>query len=122
MRVEVPIRLVSVANISEHWTVSARRRSEHRAACWYALKAAKAPHVLPCTVTLTRIAPRQLDAHDNLRSSAKGCVDGIADWLDLKTDADSRVTWRYAQRRGEPKTYALEIEITSVEDALKAMA
>ena len=111
VKVIVPIRLVSVANISEHWSKSAQRRREHRAECWYSLKAAKIPHMLPCVVTLTRIAPRRLDAHDNLRSSAKGAVDGIADWLNLKTDADHRVEWRYAQRRGEPHEYALEIEV-----------
>lgn len=113
MKVLVPIRLVSVANISEHWTATAKRRRDHRAACWYSLKAAKIPHALPCVVTLTRIAPRKLDAHDNLRSAAKGCVDGIADWLDLKTDADPRVTWVYAQERGAPKEYALRIEVVS---------
>ncbi len=111
MIVEVPIRLESIANISEHWAQTAKRKREHRAAVWYALKAAKAPHSLPCKVTLTRIAPRQLDSHDNLRMSAKACVDSVTDWLDLKTDADPRVSWEYAQLRRGVKDYSLLVEI-----------
>lgn len=112
MKIEVPIRIESVANISEHWQAKAKRTREHRTAVWYALRAAKAPHSLPCTVTMTRVAPRSLDSHDNLRSAIKASADGVADWLDVK-DKDDRITWAYAQRRGEPKTYALEIEITT---------
>ncbi len=74
MIVEVPIRLESIANISERWSATAKRKREHRTSVWYALRAAKAPHALPCVVTLTRIAPRQLDSHDNLRHSLKASV------------------------------------------------
>ncbi len=111
MIVEVPIRLESIANISEHWAQTAKRKREHRTAVWYALRAAKAPHSLPCTVKLTRVAPRPVDAHDNLRHSCKASVDAVADWLDLKTDADPRVTWQYAQLRRGVKDYSLLVEI-----------
>ena len=110
MRIEVPIRIESVANLREHWAAKAKRSREHRAAVWYALKATKAPHALPCTVTLTRIAPRTLDSHDNLRSGLKAAVDGVASWL-MVDDADPRITWAYAQQAGAPKQYALMVEI-----------
>jgi len=35
---------------------------------------------------------------------------GIADALGID-DRDPRVSWRYAQRRGEPKVYAVEVSI-----------
>lgn len=61
-------------------------------------------------VTMTRVAPSTgLDPHDGLRAALKGPVDGVADWLGLKSDRDPRVEWRYAQRRGRRAEYAVEI-------------
>lgn len=111
MKIAIPIRIESVDNLREHFMAKAKRTREHRQALWWHLKAAKAPHALPCTVTLTRIAPRPLDGHDNLRAGLKAAVDGVSDWLQTK-DNDPRITWAYAQERGEPKTYALRVEIT----------
>lgn len=111
MIVQVPIRIESVANIHEHWTARARRASIHKGTTYYALREAGAPHSLPCTVKLTRIAPRSLDSHDNLRSGCKAAVDGVALWLTVD-DADERITGKYAQRKGGPKQYSLEVEIS----------
>ncbi len=105
----VPIRIESVMNLREHWHQRARRAREHKTATWYSLRAAKAPHTLPCTVTLTRIAPRLLDG-DNLQAGLKACRDGVALWLQ-KDDAHPGITWRYAQRAGKPKEYAAEVVI-----------
>lgn len=105
----VPIRIESTQNLRECWQAKARRTREHRAAVWYSLKAEKVPYTLPCTVTLTRIAPRALDG-DNLQAGLKAARDGVADWLQVK-DNDPRVTWAYAQRPGEPKQYALGVEV-----------
>ncbi len=110
MTVELPLRTVNPLNRREHWAERARRAREHRQTTFYALKAAKAPHALPCVVTVTRIAPRPLDKHDGLPASLKGTVDGVADYL-LCNDNDPRITWRYAQRRGAPHEYGAEVEI-----------
>jgi hypothetical protein len=68
--------------------------------------------VLPCTVTLTRIAfSNGLDEHDNLRSALKKIVDGIADALGLASDRTPLVQWEYAQRRGKPKETAVLVEV-----------
>ncbi len=65
----------------------------------------------PLTVKLTRVAPsRGLDPHDGLGASQKSVIDGVADWLGLKSDRDPRVTWELAQRRGKPGEYAVEVE------------
>ncbi len=108
--VTVPIRIVSVMNGREHWSKRARRAKLHRDSTYLALKAARVPLMGPCIVTLTRIAPRTLDG-DNLQSGCKAARDGVADWLDLD-DASPLIVWQYAQRRGGPKEYGLQIDLT----------
>ena len=65
---------------------------------------------LPCKVTLTRIAPRKMDSHDNLRAAMKPIVDTLAAIIGVD-DGDPQVTWDYDQARGEPRTYAVRVEI-----------
>jgi hypothetical protein len=65
---------------------------------------------LDCRITLTRIAPRKLDAHDGLRSALKPVVDGVADFFGCK-DNDPRLEWRYEQRRGRIREYAVLITL-----------
>lgn len=119
----IPIKTVSEANGRDHWSVKARRvrsqrdagkihtlaaaqRQAHRHATWLVLGQALA-------VTVTRIAPGTLDS-DNLSGSQKAMRDGIADALGID-DRDPRVTWSYAQRRGKPREYAVEIVIAPIE-------
>ena len=107
----VPVRIESEANRREHWRRVANRKAGqrfHAAAC---LSGTRTRPVPPCTITLTRIAPRDLD-DDNLASGFKAFRDGVADWLGID-DGDKRLTWRYAQRRGKPKEYAAEVKIES---------
>lgn len=100
--VTLPLRIVSVMNVREHWSRRHKRAQAHRRA---ALAVPKAR--VPCTVKLTRIGLRPLDG-DNLQAGLKALRDGIADRLGVD-DADPRVAWEYAQERGE---YAVRIEIT----------
>lgn len=58
-------------------------------------------------VTMTRVAPRELDDDNNI-SALKPVRDQIAKCLGLASDRDKRVTWVCAQRKGKP---ALEITI-----------
>lgn len=109
--IEIPLKIVSVQNESSHWRAVARRRKDEKDEVFVQLKFVhKLPRpALPCVVRLTRIAPRPLDSHDNLRVGFKGPVDAIATWLDIK-DADTRITWQYAQEKGKPKSYSIRIE------------
>jgi hypothetical protein len=61
-------------------------------------------------VTLVRITPssRGLD-DDNLASAFKAIRDEVAKWLGVD-DRDPRVSWKYAQEKGPPKTNAVRIE------------
>lgn len=111
MKIEVPIRIESTPNLRECWQARSRRAGKHKHDTYFALKAAKASHALPCVVTLTRIAPRALDDDNNV-AGLKNVRDGVALWLAVD-DADKRIEWRYSQRRGEPKQYALEIEVSA---------
>jgi hypothetical protein len=76
-----------------------------------AIMAARLPRRTPArlTITLTRIGVRNLDA-DNLANSFKHVQDGIADALGID-DGDPLLTWRYGQRRGKPKEYAVEVAL-----------
>ena len=124
MRLEIPLRIQSVANLREHWAAKARRVSLERAAValvmrttaetweWRDLMAAEVGG--HSVVTLTRIAPRALD-DDNLRSALKSVRDEVADQLGLPNDRDHRVRWEYGQERGKPKQYAVRVEIRAAE-------
>ena len=108
MTITIPIRLVSVANVREHWGKRAGRTKAHRNAGRLFCRHLGFP--LPVTVRITRIAPRPLD-DDNLRSACKALRDGIADALGVD-DRSPLVTWEYEQERGKPKEYAVRIVIT----------
>ena len=115
--VTIPIKVESVANKRWHWAKLASYHKRMRVLAWAELRRISFGVLLaPVAVTLTRIAPRKLDAHDNLRSGLKGCVDGVADWLGTQ-DNDARITWAYAQEHGDPKQYALRIEVKESEHA-----
>ncbi len=103
-------RIESEANGREHWRAKSARTKRHRLLAWAELKRVERPTFLgPVQITLTRIAPRTLD-DDNLASGFKATRDGVADWLGVD-DGDKRLSWRYAQERGAPKTYQVRIEV-----------
>lgn len=109
--VTVPVKIVSLANLREHWGKRAARAKVHRAAALLALTAAANRNSIdrpspPLVVRITRVAPRALDS-DNAVGGAKNVRDGVADWLRLD-DGDHRIRWEYAQRKGD---YAATVEI-----------
>lgn len=109
--VRLNIEAESVNNLREHWRKRAARAKLHRTVAWAELRRADlGPRLMgPVVVTLTRIAPRQLDG-DNLQGALKATRDGVADWLGVP-DNDPRVKWEYAQAKGEPKTYAVDVNV-----------
>lgn len=105
---EVP----SVANIREHWAKKAARTRRHRTTAWAEMRSIEVPPLTgSVVVTLTRIAPRPLDS-DNLASAFKATRDGVADFFKVD-DADPRIEWKYAQRKGEPKQHLVCIEVSA---------
>lgn len=111
IRVLLPIKVVSVANLREHWSTRAKRAKIHRSTAKMMLTQWGLHPELPVTVTLTRIGVKTLDG-DNLQGACKAARDGVADWLGLD-DADPRVTWVYAQQRGKAGDYGMLVEVAN---------
>jgi hypothetical protein len=108
--VTLPIRIVSEANLREHFrTVAARKKIHRQTACVLMQRHLRPIPERRATITLTRIAPRVLD-DDNLAGGFKACRDGVADWLGID-DGSPMLTWRYAQRKGKRGEYAAEVQV-----------
>lgn len=112
--VVIPMRTGQGQNDREHWATKSRRVKKERGDTRWAVRAGfgpALPDMLPCIVTLTRVAPSSGLDGDNLQGSLKAPRDGVADWLGVD-DRDPRVTWRYEQRRGKPKEWAVEVHLS----------
>ena len=112
IEVFLPIKTLSEANLRTHWAQRARRvRSQRENACLLVrVKLGRPPaRASQIRVRLTRIAPRTLDS-DNLAAALKAVRDGVADALGMD-DGDECIEWAYAQRKGEPREYAVLVEI-----------
>ena len=103
------MRLASLANSRTHWRALAKVKANQRRAVAWSLMGHERPQ-FPVVVTLTRVGVRDLD-DDNLASAFKAVRDELAAWLGCDDGPRAPVSWRYAQRRGEPKEYAVEIQI-----------
>ena len=110
------LRTRNPLNLRECWQVKHSRAKLHRRVAWLCL----APPLYswrsgplggqPLIVTLTRVAPRQLDS-DGLICSLKAVRDGVADALGRDDSQKSGIEWKYAQRRGARREYSVEIVI-----------
>ncbi len=125
----LPLKTVSEANCSEHWSKKSKRHRQQQFFIRSLFSHEASEIKLPCSVKLIRISPRILD-DDNLRSAFKWIRDEIAECLFpekkkvaiirgkvviLKgfNDSDSRITWLYDQEKG--KTLSIRIEISPTE-------
>lgn len=114
------LRLESEANKRDKWGGVARTKLQ-RIVCethlgMHRVKRDKQPSI----VTITRIAPRALD-RDNLVRACKAVADSVATWIAPMVDRRGRVSgddsvtgplrFVYAQRKGKPRGYAVEIVI-----------
>lgn len=117
MKIKLPIKTVSEANLSrEHWTKKHKRHKLQKEAIRLACSSRITPDLLPCTIKLTRIAPRFLDKFENLPMSLKYVNDAICELLVPnkaigQADSDKRIQTICDQIKGIPHEYAIEIEI-----------
>ena len=98
----------------EHWTEKHDRHKKQKRAVFYHLSQHRANLSLPCTVRMVRLAPRELDADDNLRIALKWIKDAIAevitqDFVPGRADGDKRIKWEYDQEFSSE--YKVKIEI-----------
>lgn len=122
----IPIRTVSEANSSEHWTKKAKRHKQQQFFVRLAYKKFIEKLDFPCTVTMIRLSPRPLD-DDNLRSAFKYIRDEISECIfpekagvymtkkgkvkkiKGRADSDERIIWHYLQEKSPG--YGIRIEI-----------
>lgn len=109
----VPIRVVSEANLREHWLTRHKRKKNQQEAlrAYWPRDASGKLRIgtVPCVVRLTRLGPRPLDS-DNLAGSFKHVQDQIAREIGVD-DGSEWVKWEYAQVPVGTRVYALRIEI-----------
>ncbi len=120
VKLTLPVRTKSGDNAHEHWRHRQQRAKKHRYGAamlvrgWWlsrtSIPAKKHMLTSGMLVTLTRVAPCELDDDGNA-SGMKSIRDGVADALGLKTDRDPRVTWITTQRKGGVREYLVEIQI-----------
>lgn len=116
---QLPIKIANEANSSDHWTKKGKRHKIQKRRIKAEFLKERPKITLPCTVILTRIAPRELDEHDNLPISFKWIYDSICDNIipGLKpgrADSDERIKVIYKQEKGKVREYAIKIEIYSL--------
>jgi hypothetical protein len=116
--VTIPIdgmRLGAALNARVHWSKRAARAKKERAVVATVLRCQWMPHDEgkgpPTTCTLARIAPRMLD-DDNLAGAFKSIRDEVAAFFGVDDGPKGPIAWRYEQRRGAPKEYAVQIALT----------
>lgn len=131
--VQIPIKTVSEANCSEHWTKKSKRKQQQQ----FFVRMAMKEHIdkirLPCTITLTRLSPRKLDSKDNLPMSFKSVSDELAALIfpeKVQTyrnasgkrvsnkghcDSSDQIKWRYEQEKA--KKQAIKINVRMENDS-----
>jgi len=75
-------------------------------------------------ITLTRLAPGELDTNTNLPMAFKAVCDEIAAWLGVD-DRDKRLSWSFGQEKTAGGVYRVRIEVadaTPGEDIRKVLA
>lgn len=110
----IPLKIVSEANLREHWRISYKRHKDQKNVVSFELIVRYVPRKLPVTVTLTRVSPRTLD-DDNLLTSLKYIRDAIAEYFvpglqPGRADNDNRITWKYSQDKSVHKGVRLTFD------------
>ncbi len=107
----------SEANSSENRWKKGKRHKIQKNKIKAVLLSERPPITIPCSVVLTRIAPRELDEHDNLRMSLKWCADAVAEYLVPgkavgRADDCKKIKWDYKQKKGGVREYGISIELS----------
>ena len=120
VELKLPIRTVSEANSSEHWTAKHKRHKKQKFIVRaYLNKIPRNTIKLPVAIRLTRIAPRQLDRDDNLPMTFKYIKDYICDYIIPglqagRADDTDQISFSYSQEKGKPKEYSVIIRIINL--------
>ncbi len=131
IKIELPIKTVSEANSSEHWTKKAERHKYQQYLLNWGFRPYKNSIQLPCIVKLIRLSPRTLD-DDNLRTAFKYVRDEISEILipekkkyylskqgravpiKGRADDDPRIKWEYDQEKCKIQAIRIEIQFDEI--------
>jgi hypothetical protein len=99
------LKVVSEANISEHWSKAHKRHKIQKRVIRYFMGDISLYKDIPVIIKLIRISPRKLDEKDNLPMSFKYVADAIADLIypglqPGRADDNDLMHWEYAQEKG----------------------
>ena len=97
--IAIPLRTKGGLNSREHFFARSRRVRKERETVAWMLSTQTKPQI-PCTVTLTRVAPSSGLDDDNLAGALKGVRDEVAKWLRVDDRDRATVRYVYAQQRG----------------------
>jgi ribosomal protein L28 len=111
----IPLKTVSEANQSEHWTKKRKRVSMQQKWVWIELNNLQVNITTPCHIYLTRHGIKLMDS-DNLVSSFKHVRDSIADYIHPGlppglADNDLSIEWHYQQVKVPTKECGITIRI-----------
>lgn len=103
---------------NEHWTEKHKRTKIQKGNVFMMLRPYVKMLKLPCTVTLTRYAPRKLDKNDNLPMSLKYVLDAICavitgDYRPGRADSSDEINVVYNQVPSKQYGVLLEIKLTN---------
>ena len=111
--ITIPVRIMSEANLQEHWTKKHKRKKAIQSAIKYYWNSSDMPSIsLPVTITFTRLAPRTLDDDNNV-FAFKAARDTISDLFipnlaPGRADDSSELKFKYAQQKS--KEYGFKID------------
>ena len=109
IQVSIPIKVVSEANIREHWAKSHKRRKAQKQIVRAVLSSHKIPIDLPVKITMIRKAKKNLDS-DNLQTAFKYIRDAISEhFFPMKKagHADSHPLFMWVYDQEVSKTYEI---------------
>lgn len=112
--IDLPLKTVSEANCFEPWQVKHGRHKQQQKTVALALNPLKGNIQLPCKIMLTRFAPDELDAFDNLPMSFKYIVDSVCaiitgEYRAGKADSDKRISIACDQVKSD--AYGVRIQV-----------
>lgn len=111
----IPLKILSAANIREHWAIKSRRDKLQKETAALYINKFLSMITLPCTIKFTRVSSRKLDS-DNLQYAFKAIRDKVCSMLipglaPGRADDDDRITITYDQVKDEPKVTGFKITI-----------
>jgi hypothetical protein len=113
----MPIKTVSESNNFDPWRKkSARHKSQKISTRFCLLQSRGTKEIkIPCKIKLTRISPRFLDEHDNLRVSLKYILDALCEEImddrrSGRADSLPGLSFEYAQEKS--KNHGVKVEIS----------